>query len=229
MLNYYRISDNSNKKLRFEHATKKHCLENFFKEFDPAETIICADNVTNETHDWLWQYNPLHVWRTSSGISSGFMGIIDAIVKINNPDEVVYICEDDYLHLPNSKKVLLEGLELADYVSLYDHADKYMTVEQGGNPLIDSDGCEVTKVFHTDSVHWKLTNSTTYTFASTVKVFQEDYDVFLKSATITGVSPDFQTFLDLYAKGRSLATPLPGYSTHCEPRWASPLTDWSNV
>ena len=55
--------------------------------------------------------------------------------------EGVYFVEDDYLHHPRSYEILIEGLELgADYITLYDHPDKYF---DGGNPLIEGDG-EVT-------------------------------------------------------------------------------------
>jgi hypothetical protein len=36
-------------------------------------------------------------------------------------------------------------------------------------------------------------------------------------------------FLDLRDKGRSLITPLPGYSTHGETAWLTPLIDWSKI
>ena len=40
---------------------------------------------------------------------------------------------------------------------------------------------------------------------------------------------DFQLFLSLREKGRCLITPLPGYSTHGETQWLTPIIDWSKV
>ena len=110
-------------------------------------------------------------------------------------------------------------------MSLYDHADKYIPANKGGNPLIDIDGGEITKVFRTKSTHWKLTNSTTMTFACTIEQLQQDAEVWKKYTE--GTHPhDMQIFLELRDKGRSLVTPLPGYSTHCEPSWSSPGINW---
>lgn len=225
---FYRISDGGNGwKVKFPFATKQHCLENFLKHFPKEEVILCADNVRETTHQWLSTLGCSSIWRTSYGNAYGFKKILQKALEY--PDtEVIYFVEDDYLHRENSYTVLLEGLERADYVSLYDHIDKYMLPANGGNPLIGDDAAEETRVFLTKSTHWKLTNSTTMTFASTVNILREDYDIFDKNTNGT-ISQDFQSFLDLRARGRSLATPIPGYSTHCEVMWAAPLIDWSTV
>jgi hypothetical protein len=223
----YRISDGLTKPNKFPHASKKYCLENFLLHFPKDEVIIYADNVTDDSYEWVSQLG-CEVHRTNGGNSAaGFRIVFEAALNFGD-DEIIYFVEDDYLHLPNSRTVLLEGLERTDYVSLYDHLDKYLTPSYGGNPFIGDDCAEETKVFVTPHSHWKLTNSTTMTFASTVKTLREDAEVWRTHST--GVCPrDFQAFLDLRERGRTLATPLPGYSTHCDPQFPSPLTDWSAV
>lgn len=223
----YRISDGSYKKERFPHATKQNCLENFLKHFPKEEITIYADNVTDETFTWLKSYN-IELKRTSGGSSAAGFRIVmeDALLLPDN--EIVYFVEDDYFHLKNSYEILLEGLERADYISLYDHVDKYIPGNLGGNPFIDEDMAEETKVFLTKSRHWKLTNSTTMTFATTVKTLREDEDVW-KYYTSGTYPQDFQCFLKLRDRGRTLATPIPSLSTHGEIRWAAPLIDWTNI
>lgn len=223
----YRISDGSYKKERFPHATKQGCLENFLKHFPSEEVTVYADNVKDETYEWIKTYN-LEVIRTNGGSSAaGFRIVLSEAVKLAE-SEIVYFVEDDYFHLQNSRNVLLEGLDRAHYVSLYDHVDKYIPASMGGNPYIDEDAAEVTKVFLTKSTHWKLTNSTTMTFATRVSTLIEDKQIW-EQFTVGTYPRDFDCFIHLRERGKTLATPIPGYSTHCEPRWAAPLIDWTNV
>ena len=80
------------------------------------------------------------------------------------------------------QKILLEGLDIGDYVSLYDHPDKYVNSNEirnncQGNPKI-IDNSEQTRVYLSDSAHWKLTNI--LTFASNIRILKEDYIDILK-------------------------------------------------
>jgi hypothetical protein len=227
----YRISDGSHKSERFAFATKETCLKNFLAVFQLPEDdlLIIADNVGEATWKMVNGLHPNTV-RTHFGHGAGSWrhGAFDVALRQYPDDTVVYFVEDDYLHLPGSKPLLLEGIAVADYVSLYDHKDKYLDADEGGvNPFIDHGG-EITRVVRTPSVHWKLTNSTTMTFATTVKTLREDQRVWDRHTR--GQHPyDFQAFLELARKARSLVTPIPGHSTHCEPRWAAPGVDWEKV
>jgi hypothetical protein len=224
---FYRISDGSYKKERFVNATKEHCINNFLEQFPKEEVTIYADNVKDTTFEWISTLG-CETRRTNGGSSAaGFRIVLSDALQLPD-DEVVYFVEDDYLHLPKSRTVLLEGLDRANYVSLYDHHDKYIPASNGGNPFIDDDAAELTKVFVTKTTHWKLTNSTTMTFATHISTIREDEPIWSKH--IVGAHPnDFRCFLELRDMGRTLATPIPGYSTHCEPMWASPLIDWSKI
>jgi hypothetical protein len=166
------------------------------------------------------------LFRSGYGAGTFNLALTEALKYKDN--EVVYFIENDYIHKPNSQTILLEGIELgADYVSLYDHPDKYIDADKGGNPFIENGG-EITKVFLSNSCHWKLTNSTTMTFATKVKKLREDEKIFRKWTTDT-YPHDFKIFLELNDINRSLITPLPGFSTHGETSWLSPLTNWNDI
>ena len=112
-------------------------------------------------------------------------------------------------------------------MALYDHPDKYLDPSKGGNPYCEG-GAEDTRVYLTDSCHWKITNSTTMTFASTVETLKRT-EATLRKWT-EGTHPhDFQMFLDFRQHNELLVTPLPGYATHGETAWLTPLTDWSKI
>lgn len=227
---YYRISNNSYKKNKLEHATKQHCLSNFLSQFRLPENEInlIADNVTDkDLLDFIKKSEVDNIEYTSLNNAQSFKYVFNKAIELED-EELVYFIEDDYLHLPNSFNCIKEALEVSDYVSLYDHPDKYVNrVDGGDNPFIE-DGGEVTRVIKTKSSHWKLTNSTTMTFAAKVKTLKEDVDVWLNH--LQGSHPnDFIAFLDLRSKGRTLLTPIPGLSTHTELNYLTPLVDWSKI
>jgi len=234
---FYRLSDGSYKKSRLENATKEKCFKNFVWEgFDSQEDemYLFLDNVRDETFEHfcgLAESCGVNVVRTVAGSSAGsFKLVLEEALQLDS-DEVVYFVEDDYAHLPGSRKILLEGIERAHYVTLYNHPDKYIPASQGGNPLIGDDGAEETKVFVTKSSYWMATNSTTMTFASTAQVLKEDELTWMKY--IQGTYPeDMRIFFELRQRGRSLIQPIPTYSTHCEIPWTAHLhgtgiNDWN--
>ena len=114
-----------------------------------------------------------------------------------------------------------------NYISGYDHPDKYLNRESGGNPYIE-DGGEVTRVTKSKSCHWKITNSTTMTLAAKVRTLKR-VEPILRKWTLGTHPNDFQMFMELRNQGELLVTPLPGYATHGETAWLSPLTDWSKI
>ena len=105
-----------------------------------------------------------------------------------------------------------EGLQYADYVTLYDHPDKYI---KGANPEIVDIG-EQTILFKTNGSHWKYTNSTTGTFACKQKTLKEDYDVWIKFYNECSVGWwDYLSFKELRSiKNRKIASSIPGRSSH---------------
>ena len=227
----YRISDAGYNKVKPLNINNSNCLKNAIKTFGNSEFLIIADNVSDKTKHMIEDVGGnVDVEYVSVGHGAGTFNLALDLALKQNEEEIIYFLENDYLHKPNSENILIEGIGLgAKYVSLYDHPDKYIPASSGGNPQIDDDGGEYTKLFLTKSCHWKITNSTTMTFASTVKTLKED-DEILRKWTNRGHYPDdYKMFLELREKNRILVTSVPGYSTHGETAWLSPLTDWSEI
>lgn len=218
----YRISDAGYNKVKPIYINNENCLKNASYVFDKADWLVIADNTSKITDEMISKYQS-NVIKVSVGHGAGTFNLALTEALKFEDEEIVYFLENDYIHRFDADKILLEGIELgADYVALYDHPDKY---QDGANPEVKGGG-EITKVILSQSCHWKLTNSTTMTFAAKVKTLKSD-EVILRLFTQGSYPRDFEMFLALRDKGRSLITPIPGYSTHGETQWLSPLTKWN--
>jgi len=171
----YRISDGSNIKEKLKHADKIHCLKNYLSVFGHKGLIVFTDNCKEKTITDIKALNVNLIELNGLGNANSFKYILDYAIKNFNSSDYVYFLEDDYLHIEGAKETLLEGLEIADYVTLYDHPDKYVSYKNGGDNDYIIDNGEESKVFLTKSSHWKITNSTTMTFAASVKTLISDY------------------------------------------------------
>ena len=102
--------------------------------------------------------------------AGAFLKLIDYIASLSlDPETIIYIVEDDYLHRPDWVAILIEGFEIPEisYVTLYDHNDKYFY------SMYDQ---LKSKLYHTKSCHWRVTPSTTNTYAMKFKTLLRDLD-----------------------------------------------------
>ena len=227
----YRISDAGYSKVKPEYVNNELCLKNFCNVFFDQiyNILVIADNCSDDTIAMIKKYiDPVNIRKVSVGHGAGTFNLALDMALGYDDETIVYFVENDYLHKQGSPRVIVEGLQTGyGYVSLYDHPDKYINKQNGGNPFIE-DGGEVTRVMLTNSAHWKLTNSTTMTFASTVGTLREDESI-LREFTKGSYPRDFEMFLALRENQKGLLTPIPGYSTHGETAWLTPLIDWSKI
>jgi len=227
----YRISDAGYNKVKPLYINNENCLKNFIYVFGNQNLEIIADNCSKETLEMITKYcHPNKINKVSVGHGAGTFNLaLDMALKYND-ETIIYFVENDYLHKQNADSILIQAFETIkpDYATLYDHPDKYLPKSMGGNPYVDDDGGEITKVYCNGDCHWKLTNSTTMTFAANVRTLKEDEPI-LRKWTNEKYPNDFQMFLELREKGRTLISSLPGYSTHGESAWLSPLTNWNKI
>lgn len=214
---YYRISDKSYDKPKLIGATKEICFMNFIKAFHevifkdaemdgfvPPVRII-ADRCERKTVKML-QESGMPITITDYGNAGSLIKAIEMAIDTHSDDELVYFCEDDYLHLGSSPKLLEEGIEQADYVSLYDHPDKYTRAYNMG---------EYSKVIKTKSSHWRFTVSTCMTFGTKIGILKEDIEIWKKFTSETHPH-DHHIFTELGKNGRKLIIPIPGVTCHTD-------------
>lgn len=226
----YRISDAGNPKPKAAFASKQACFENAVSVFVGHSFHIFADRCHPHTLVWL-KASGFQVHETELGNAASWRHAARYALDRLPKSAALYFLEDDYWHMPLSAKALQDGLQRADYVSLYDHPDKYRPEE---NPFV-SDGAEPTQLWLGQHNHWKATNSTTMTFACLASTLAEDWESWERFTC--GPSPhDFEAFLHLqgigswqnriFGKKRRLISAVPALATHTESAYLSPLRLW---
>jgi hypothetical protein len=150
-------------------------------------------------------------------------------------DDVVYLVEDDYLHLPAAlaKMQLAAELPAASYLSPYDHPDRYTRTD-------DADGRQ-TRIYLAGGHHWRTAESSCMTFATRVATLRADHWIhWIGSVTrksprdrnIWRASQRIGSYRWLPRAGRRagrLLTPVPGLATHVEVGRLTPFVDWASV
>jgi len=244
----YRISDHSNpEKIKPEYASKENCLKTLVREFGNDNLHVVCDNVSESTYNMVQKYSP-NIDLTNNGNTGTFLYSWKKayeLTKDKPEDTIIYLVEDDYIHCEGAKEILTEAFRdlKAPYATLYDHPDKYQDREdpryQKGHGQIDIDDIngirkplnvyikgEETVVYASKSCHWKLTNSTTMTFATTVKHLREDYDEMINIHTGKVLPMGSTTFNFLASKGKGLISSIPAFSGHAEERWLPYFKNW---
>ena len=188
------------------------------ESFSPGEVICIADNASEEQRLFFAEKS-ISFYQTSKGNSGSFRLAIDLAPL--HPVDIYYFVEDDHLHLPDQKSYLAAGLEYFDFISIYDHPDKYQGQFYPGLQR---------QVLATAASHFASSPSTVMTFACKAETLCRARATLLDPA-FTGealkVPRDHDMFVDLGKKGFSLGASIPGRSTHCERQWPSPFVDCS--
>jgi hypothetical protein len=241
---YYRISDKNRRGKAPEYFTNKNCLNNFIHNFKidkNDEFIIIADNVTDETYNWLLTYNKPIV-RTQLGNSGSFNYCLNDVINSQlNDEDIVYFVENDYLHIPGSREILDEAFHKfgAEYVSLYDSPEKYDNHYNINYKSYVHFGQNLFKNFKSliycgSSCYWRTTETVTITFASRVKFIKLDYQIFYgwmidlryEDKKLYPLPGDYEIFRTISrVRERKILTPMPGAATHGD--LLSPHVDWS--
>ena len=203
----YRISEGGYPKEKPDYITKINCLKNALKHFKQDDFLLIMDGVSDNLKSEIEKVYTGKAQIVSIGHGAGTFNLaLDHAIGLTNilmasDDEIIYFLEDDYVHKQNSQKILEEGFELGmDYVTLYDHPDKYLNPIEGGNPYCEG-RAEFTRVYLGQNSHFKLTNSSTMTFAAKVKTLKDDQTILRKWTN--GTHPhDFQMFQEINKTGR---------------------------
>jgi hypothetical protein len=215
---FYRISNASYNKLKLPGASKLNCLRNFLYCFEKSEIYIVADNMYDIPYsdvEKLCDGKVKDIFRTNNSNAGSLIWSLKKAIEISQEGEKLYFCEDDYFHFKgetpfgfkSAEDALIDGLSLSDYITLYDHPDKYQNDYNMG---------EMSWVCKTNLSHWRSTISTCMTFGTNSSVLSEDLSVWEKW-TQSSHPHDHQIFNELNKdKGRNLLVSIPGLACHLD-------------
>jgi len=225
---FFRTTSNKAGKFRPDWFSYESCFKSI-KPREQDELIVFFDGDPETVHEYIGDTKTVFAKEGGSETKS-FKSLFEYLKDKGaplDPDEIVYIVEDDYLHRPGGLDALEDVLKNTnvEYATLYDHADKYFP-----NYFEKFAFGFKTFLFHTEKSHWRTTPSTTNTFAAKYKTLMEDMETHMKfSPTDEKTSRDHEKFHALWSNGRTLVSAVPGLSTHVENSLMSPCFDWSRV
>lgn len=160
-------------------------------------------------------------------------------------DEWVYICEDDYLHIPDAfgfidhfideKKSLFDEKKNRDNLSSLvnlndkdlfifppDYPDRYQPIHRKHSLILVSSDC-----------HWRQVNYTTFTFLTKSSTIKKHFSVFKRSAVIARARLFSRKLFGRIGFGFLTSSvcfsPMPGLSTHMHRGTMTPLVNWEKL
>tara|TARA_Y100000310_G_scaffold295215_1_gene326336 strand:- start:993 stop:1733 length:741 start_codon:yes stop_codon:yes gene_type:complete len=233
---YYVHTDNTGASVnsrRPDWFSHDKCFHNFLSTLNLDSTKLTV-SFDGDPSDFIQRFRSHDKWDNIKIVddafhksTSHFSFIFDLIDEDSLPeDDWIYILENDYLHANDWDKKILELSDSNikfDYVSLYDHLDKYYHADKRRKQKSLHKDLH-SQIFVSASHHWRTVPSTCGSWAFKVSTFLEDKQVFYD------IPEDHKLFTYLRKeKGRSLISAVPGLSTHCVNEYMSPAVDWKRV
>jgi hypothetical protein len=223
---YYRHYDvkGNDGKNRPEWFDFENCYDNLLSTLPNLDSNTYRVNIIFDgdiSSNWIQNYSFHKTHNIKAGNdTSSFFQTLKTIKEDSNihKDDLIYVLENDYLHIQGWFDKILELFQTyqgLDYVSLYDHNDKYFLPQYSSL---------MSQIITTQNHHWRTTPSTCGSFIFTKETFDKDYDIL---STMEG---DHNKFLWLNQnRHRTVITPIPGLSTHCMQGLMSPTIKWEEI
>lgn len=169
--------------------------------------VVLLDKKPDDPRHFVQDY-PVRIECGAMGSESlSFLKALDlARTEAWDDNDTIVFLEDDYAVTPLWTYFIYEGLFFADYVSLYDHPDKY-SESYAKVPSIIYKGLRK---------HWRTSPSTTNSYACKRHTLIKDMKIHTAFSENVSVTNDHGKFLELWAHGRSLVTCIPSAWSHEE-------------
>ena len=203
--------------------SKKKCWKSFYNEFGnkPNVNIILVfdGNLNEELAKYIKDDNIINFYYLDNVKNKESLIYCYNLANKSNFN-YVFFAEDDYLYLPDSYKIMMEGLESFgkqnQFITLYDHFNRYLPPNITGDVTTGHDYCLITK-----STHWRSSDSTTGSVAITKELFDK-----IKDRLLFHNIHDCAFYREMLNNGYRVFNCIPGKSTHVNHIYTSPLINW---
>lgn len=209
----------------------ERCFLNLLKTTENEKNlniIVVYDG--NDSENFIFKHTQNIIKISAGGDIKSFVKTLEIAKEYSsnlNDDDILYFLENDYLHTNTwveKVKSFFGGPMKDNYLTLYDHNDKYMEF----NHNLSSN------IYVTENHHFRTTPSTCGSFLLNKKTFIEDYQFNTTAMDFLGPNTnlplDHAKFLILsQIKNRKVMSPIPGLSTHCLNNLMSPTINWEKI
>jgi len=207
--------------------------------------VVIGDDLSPDLLDFFAKFSDVLVDNALLGSAAkSLQKQIDIALKTSD-EEWVYMCEDDYLHVPHAFKYLSEFIEnKQQYLQTSGDKKNYMNRLIGDlskTPVIihtpdypdryNPPWRRLSFIFLSKHCHWRQISNTTHTFllqSKTIKRFEK----YIKASAVGPSDSKLseKVYGRIFFKNRALCvSPVHGLSTHMTEGVMTPLVDWQTV
>ena len=224
---FYRVCPYSNGKSPIFTDDKlglvRFCLESFVEAFQTTalRLTFILDSCDAGYCDWIERHVPFQKEMqhfVGLGNEGSFFKQIELAAQLE-PDELVYMAEDDYYYVAGAGEKLVAAIGRFDFVTPYDHLDHYR------EPLAAKPSHLTLCAGH----HWRTYGSTCLTFGTKAgTIFKNQRIIYQHGVSDSLLWP--QLLRGRWGRrGPRLYGPIPSLATHMVSELLSPGINWDDL
>ena len=220
------------------HDVITNCLISVVKQMDKKDEIIFfldGEDPLNTISTICKKYNVNYITKSfdinsEKTLNKGCLMAKECIsyidTNITSEHELIYLCEDDYLHFNGSLNMIKEFL--FKYPSYFCHPIDYPNLYENDEPQYHTN--QYSEIITTNNRHWRSIKNSTMTFAFTKRMFNVPlnhlvFKSIIESTTDSVYDSHWQNLLFVFDKCFS---PMPSLVSHiqygCEPYCSNEAT-----
>lgn len=208
------------------------CVKSVVKQMSKTDKIIFfldGEDIHNTLENICTKYDvkfSIKSFNHGCAVKTFNETVLHIINEIDNEEEDIYLCEDDYLHYNNCLSRVKEFLNKyptffchpTDYPNLYSSEESYY----GCNNRLESGSFkQQSEIITTNKHHWRRVKSTTMTFAFKKKMFTKYYNIFT-NMSFTLFWEHMHNIMYVFDECYS---PIPSLASHLERKCLPPCID----